>query len=253
MSSARRGWAVGFAPPQCALALAGALSAQISVAGPELAEPAPERATVAALSLDPADTALRFDSLAETLRDRSSLERVPTLEAIAASPDIAATSVESLLLGALEDRDPLVAEAALRALLAREDADVLPALERHLAQHIGENGEWVRVELAARKNDLTALRRLLRNGDALVQERAFEALASKDADAAVELLRKSFEDPASLHRLQTLDLFVRSPYTNSPATLVPMLELASKDRDPLVRDRGRQLLTQQQVETTEID
>jgi hypothetical protein len=236
------------APTILALGIGCALGAQSGPDGQDLPDTSPQRSAVAS-SIDPVEASLQVDTLVSKFLDRSSLQRVQTLEEIDASPAIMPETLNSLMLDAMDDHDPLVAEAAVRALLARDDEQVLQVLDRHLKRYPGETMDLGRVRLAARSEDLTALRKLMRNGDALVQERAFEALAAYDTDAAVDLLKKEFEDPQSLYRLQTLELLVRSPYTNSSATLKPILELASRDSDPLIRDRGKQLLSENAAET----
>lgn len=115
----------------------------------------------------------------------------------------------------LDDQDPLVGESALRALLARNDDQILQVRERHLTRSSGPTTELARVRLAVRSGDESALRKLMRNGGALTQESAFEALASTDTDAAVDLLKREFQDSASLYRLQTLGGRKRGP-TSAP-------------------------------------
>jgi hypothetical protein len=184
---------------------------------------------------DAAEHAARLDSLLAQVRDTSSLYRVQALAAIDASPAVDAETVRGLLHEMLEDRDPLVAQTALQALLRRGDEELAVIRETDLERFSGETKELAEVHLASSNRDVSALRALMKNGDAVVEQAAFEAFATNDARAAVDALMEDFRDTSSLSRLQTLELMIRSPYTNSAAVLMPVLEAASKDANPLVK------------------
>lgn len=226
------------------LALSGPMEAQSNAKSGATAQAQYEQPSGALNSIDPGDTAARLDDLLSRLRDPASLHRVQAVEAVAASNTIDADTANRILQEALDDKDPAVAEAALRALLGRGDEQLLQVRESDLERFPGETSELARVHIAAIHQDTPDLRELMRNGNALVQETAFEALASSDTAAAVESLKGEFADATSLHRLQTLELFIRSPYTNSSATLMPILKLASEDKDPMVQQRAKQVLAE---------
>jgi len=200
-------------------------------------------------SINPPEAASRLEELKSALRDRSSLERVRAVEEIDASNTIDAATAENLLREALDDKDPLVSEAGFRALARRGDERVRLVSESDAEEYPGPTGELAKVRFAALRQDTSDLRELMWNGDAVVQEAAFEALASSDATAAIQALRAELQDPTSLYRLQTLELFVRSPYTNSSATLTPILELASEDHDSLIQERAKQVLAEKRAES----
>lgn len=203
-----------------------------------------EQAPAKAESMDVVDSARRLDSLIVRLHDHKSISRVEALETIATSVTADHEKVSRALRDALEDEDPVVADAALRALVQRgEDPG---RTESELQQTPGESSELARVQLAARDNDSSTLKELMRNGDAVVQEAAFASLAVQDRASAVEALREELFDRNSLYRLQTLELFVRSPYTNSNVML--LLEEATRDEDALVKERAETLLTEKRAE-----
>jgi hypothetical protein len=191
-----------------------------------------------------ADATAAANRLLLAFRDPSALTRVALLEQVDASPAFDQPAAVSLLQDALHDEDPLVREAALRALTVR-DSLVRPVLaEADAASFQGENAELARVHFAAKNEDTATLRELMQNGDAVVQETAFEALAATDAVGAVGALRAELRDTNSLYRLQTLQLLASSAYTSSPNELLPTLRELTQDQDPLVRDYAKGLLRQ---------
>jgi len=199
-------------------------------------------------SVNPSEVASRLEELKSTLRDRSSLKRVQAVEEIDASVTIDSATAENLLREAVDDQDARVAEASFRALVRRSTEQLQLVPESEAKKYPGPTGELAKVHFAAIHQDTAALGELMRNGDALVQEAAFEAWASRDTNAAIEGLKAELQDVMSLHRLETLELVIRSPYTNSHVTLMPILELASEDRDPRVQERAKQVLAQIRAE-----
>jgi hypothetical protein len=239
MTTFRQSRMLRYTLPIVGLAVSCSLHAQ---SGSTAQAVAAERPVAASTSIDPVEATSQLNSLETRLSDRDSLQRVQTLQAIDASPAMSGETARRVLQNALEDKDPVVSEAALRALLNRGEEQLSLVRSVDLTRFSGETADLVRVHLAQHDQDVSALRDLMRNGDAVVQEAAFEALASSDAHAAIELLKDEFRDTDSLSRLQTLELFASSPYTNSPATLKPILEAASNDANPLIRDRAKELL-----------
>lgn len=232
------------APPVLLLAAGCGLAAQGSGADRQQSHSGVARggaASSAPAGSNDAESA-RLERLVATVRDHASLLRVQALEAIDHTATFEEAAVERVFVEALDDADPLVAEAGLRALLHRGDEQLRLVRESDLLQHPGEASDLVRVRVAAGNQDAAVLRELMRSGSAVVEERAFEALAMLDAPTAVEALRGEFLDTASLHRLQSLELLIRSPYANDAKTLVPLLETASGDADPLVRARAKEAL-----------
>jgi hypothetical protein len=159
-----------------------------------------------------------------------------------ASPVLDQATAVSLFQDALRDADPLVGEAALRALLHRDSEQNRILSENEASRFQGETAELAKVHFAAIHRDAEALRELMRTGDAVVQESAFNALAAENTSGAIEDLKAEFDDRSSLHRLQSLELFLRSAYTSSPEVLEPLLRAASDDEDPLVSDYARDTL-----------
>jgi hypothetical protein len=233
------------------LVLAAGLQAQCNqepcaVAGAKHVEAAPQGMEERGQSMDRVDAARALDGLVTQLQNRSSIHRVEAVEAIAASATADPEKVNRTLRDALEDEDPVVADAALSALVRRGEDPGLT--ESELQRNRGEYSELARVQLAARNRDSSALKELMGNGDAVVQEAAFAELATEDPKAAVEALKEELFDRNSLYRVQTLELFVRSPYANSSATLMPVLEEASRDDDAMVKERAEAFLKEKQAE-----
>jgi hypothetical protein len=198
-------------------------------------------------TMDVVDSARQLDNLVAQLHNRNSVSRVQALEAIAASLTADNDKVNRVLRDALEDEDPMVEEAALRALMRRGEDPGLT--ESELQRTLGESSELARVQTAARNQDASSLKELMRNGDAVVQEAAFAELAVQDRNAAVSALKEELFDRDSLYRLQTLELFARSPYANSNAMLMPILEEASRDEDAVVKERAESLLKEKKAES----
>jgi len=196
------------------------------------------------------DAPVAANQLTLAFRDSSSLNRVALLEQIDASPAINPETAVSLLQEALHDQDPLVREAALRALLRRDNIQSPVLNEADLAAFQGENADLARVHFAAKASDSTTLKELMQHGDAVVQQSAFEALATTDLPGALEALHAELRDTTSLHRLQTLQLLTRNSLTILPGQLLSLLGEATNDNDPLVRNYARQTLKEQQKETS---
>ena len=209
------------------------------------ADAAPEHVSVIPSDTDAPGVA---DHLIQAFRDRSSLTRVELLEQMDASTAIHPETVISLLRDALNDDDLLVREAALRALIRRDSTQNPVLSEADIAAFQGENAELAKVHMAAKNSDLAMLKDLMQNGDAVVQESAFEALSTNDLPGAVEALQAELRDRQSLYRLQTLELLARSGSTNSPAQLLPILREIAEDPDPLVKDYANQILKEKTVE-----
>jgi len=225
--------------------LAGAQSNTDTRAVPEVRN---EERAASPHAVNASEAASRVEELKSTLRDRSSLKRVQAVEEIDASITLDSATAENLLREAIDDQDARVAEAAFRALVRRSTDQLQLVPESETEKYPGPTGELAKVHFAAFHQDTAALGELMRNGDALVQEAAFEAWASRDTNAAIEGLKAELQDVMSLHRLETLELVIRSPYTNSHVTLMPILELASEDRDPRVQERAKQVLAQIRAE-----
>ena len=183
-----------------------------------------------------ADAPRVADSLLTALHNRSLLTRAALLQKVDTSPAFDEAAAVAVLQDALHDQDASVRDAALRALL-RRDNEAAPTLsESDVAGFQGQDADLARVHLAAKHEDTRTLRDLMLSGDAVVQESAFEAFASRDTASAVAALRSQFRDRDSLTRLQSLQLFTRSVYTSAPDELLPILQEASSDDDPLVSD-----------------
>jgi hypothetical protein len=180
--------------------------------------------------------------------DRTVLARAEVLKEIDASPAIDHTAAVSILQNSLHDEDPLVREVALRALIRRDSTEDPVLSEAEVSSFQGEDAELAKVHFAAKQGDRATLRELITNGDAVVQESAFDALATNDVAEAVQVLHAELRDQRSLYRLQTLELFVRSAYTNSSSELLPVLQEAQEDKDPLVRDYAKQILKEKKAE-----
>ncbi len=233
------------APPVLLLAAGCGLAAQ----GSRTDRQEPHRGVAQgspAATVSAAGQSAKLERLMAMVRDHSSLLRVQALESIDNSATFETEAVDRIFAEALDDADPMVAEAALGALLHRGEEQVRLVRESDLLKHPGEASELVRVRIAARNQDAAALTELMRNGNAAVQASAFEALAMMDAPMAVEALRMEFLDAASLQRLQSLELFLRSPYANTSRALMPVLEAASRDEDPLVRARAKEALRERE-------
>ncbi len=194
------------------------------------------------------DAPVAADRLLQAFQDKSSLTRVQSLEQIDASPAIAPETIVATLLEALHDRDPLVREAALRALLHR-DTEQTPVLNQaDLVAFQGETAELARVHFAQKSADASTLKELMQHGTATVQQSAFEALAALDLSAAVEALRAELQDTQSIYRLQTLQLLTRNSFTLPSKELLTILQEAAADHDPLVRAFANQTLKDKQRE-----
>ncbi len=170
------------------------------------------------------------------------------LKQIDTSPAIDQTTAVSILQNSLHDEDQMVRETALRALTSRDSAENPVLSEAEVSSFQGEDAELAKVHFAAKQGDRATLRELIKNGDAAVQEGAFEALATTDATEAVQVLHAELRDQSSLYRLQTLELFVRSSYTNSSSELLPILQEVEQDHDPLVRDYAKKILKEKKAE-----
>lgn len=194
-----------------------------------------------------ADAPRVTSGLLQALHEPSSLTRASLVDRVDQSPAFDEITALPLLQDLLQDSDPLVRESALHALL-RRDNEANPTLsERDVADVQGQEAELAKVHFAAKKDDTRTLRDLILSGDAVVQESAFNALASRDALSAVQVLHSEFLDKDSLSRLQTLQLLIRSVYTNAPADLITTLQMAASDEDPLVRDYAQSALNDMQV------
>jgi HEAT repeat protein len=194
------------------------------------------------------DAPVAKNSLVLAFRNRSALRRAELLERVDSSPAFDEPAAVSLLQDALHDEDPLVREAALRALIRRDSEESPVLTEADAASFQGENAELAKVHFAAKNGDSATLRELIQSGDAVVQESAFEALATTDLPGAVGVLRTELRDEKSLYRLQTLELFTRSSYTNSRDQLLPVLREMVEDQDPLVREYANQKLKEKELE-----
>jgi len=213
------------------------------------ANPSPDAARQRAANIPSTlDAPVAADRLIEAFRDRSSLYRVTLLEQVDASPAIHPEAAVSLLQDALHDEDPLVREAALLALMRRDNLQAPVLNEADVAGFQGENAELARVHFAAKKEDTDTLKDLMQHGDAVVQESAFEALARTDLPSAIQALHDEIRDTKSMYRLQTLQLLTRSSCTNATNQLLPILRELSEDVDPLVRQFVDQVLKEKQPE-----
>ena len=189
-----------------------------------------------------ADAPLEANRLLSAFHNRAALDRVALLEEANASPALDPPAATALLREALHDRDPLVREAALRALIGRDTVENPVVSEQDARPFKGREGELARVHFAVKREDHSALRELIESGDAAVQESAFEELAGYDAASAAEVLHAELRDSHSPYRLQTLELLARSSHTNSWDQLLPTLQELSGDQDPLVSAYAQQLL-----------
>lgn len=192
------------------------------------------------------DAPIAADHLVHAFHNRSSLHRVALLEQIDSSAAIPPEAAVSLLQDALHDEDPLVREAALSALLRRDTTQTPVLSEAEVDAFQSENAELAKVHFATKNADTVKLKDLLQHGDAVVQESAFEALATTDLPGAIEALHAELRNTASVYRLQTLQLLTRSTYTNSSNELLAILQEMGEDPDPLVRDFARQTLKDKQ-------
>jgi HEAT repeat protein len=182
-------------------------------------------------------------SLFAQFDDHSELSRTSILEEIAGYGASDEEAITTFLKEALSDEDALVSDAALRALVRQQVQSGKSLLsDADLNLFGGESADLARVQIAAANRDTGGLLQLLTDGDAAVQQSALDALASIDLDGAIEALRAELDDKKSLHRQQTLELLVRSPYTSGQDFLQPTLIEASHDADPLVRESARELL-----------
>ncbi len=179
------------------------------------------------------DAPVVADHLIQAFRDGSSLNRVALLEQVDESPAIHPETAVALLQEALHDEDPLVREAALQALLRRDNVQTPVLNEADLAAFQGENAELAKVHFDARNEDTAALKELLQHGNAVVQQGAFEALAATDLPGAVETLHAELRDTKSLYRLQTLQLLTRN--NAAPNLLLPILHEFANDARPRLR------------------
>ena len=195
------------------------------------------------------DAPAAANHLIESLRDPSSLTRVQTQEQNDASTAIAPETIIATLQDSLHDSDPLVREAALRALIRRDNEQTPVLNEADVAGFQGESAELAKVHFAERNADSSTLKDLMQHGNAVVQQNAFEALASTDLSSAVEALLAEIRDTKSIYRLQTLELLTRSSYTNSSSQLLPILHELATDSDPLVRDFANQTWKEKQHES----
>ncbi len=188
------------------------------------------------------DAPVAADRLLQAFRDPSSLTRVESLEAIDDSTAIAPETIVATLQEALHDDDPLVREAALRALLRRDNEQTPVLNQADVSAFQGETAELAQIHFAAKNADSSTLKDLMRQGNAVVQQAAFEALAATDLPGAIETLRAELQNTQSLYRLQTLQLLAESVYAESSSQLMPILQEVQHDRDPLLRAYARQLL-----------
>lgn len=188
------------------------------------------------------DAPVAANRLIEAFRDPSSLTRVQTLEQLDASTAIAPETIVATLRDSLRDSDPLVREAALRALIRRDNEQTPVLNEADVAGFQGESAELAKIHFAARNGDSSALKSLMQHGDAVVQQEAFEALASTDLPSAVDALYAEVRDTKSIYRLQTLELLLRSSYSPASTHLLALLQELTADPDPLVREAANQTL-----------
>lgn len=238
-----------FAPAVVAIGISYPAGAQINSQASAAAQDLREAPASASNSIDPTESAARLEALLSKLHNPSSLIRVQTIETIGASTTINEEAADNILRDALDDKDPRVAEAALQSLVRRGDEALSLVTETDLEKHPGETSELARARIAAMHQDTAALRELMSTGDAQAQKAAFEAMASIDTAAAVDALKAELLDLSSLHRLQTLELFVQSPFSSAPSTLIPILESLREDQDPLIRERAKQVLDQKTAES----
>ena len=221
-----------FAPLMLMLAASCAAGAQTE---PVNERPEVARKAVALDALELNEHAAQLESLRSQLEDHSSLLRVQTMQTLGASITVDAETANAILQDGVEDRDPVVAEAALLAFLLRGDEQMAQVRAMDLSHFSGETRELAEVRLSSLSDDRSTLCELMKNGDAQVQQAAFDALAATDTTQAIDTLTAEFRDTTSLFRLQTLELLLRSPYTNSPAIAGALLEKARRDDDPLVQ------------------
>jgi HEAT repeat protein len=241
-------WFRKLAPVGFCFALSSVLAGQSPQAAVEsdLHNDSP-RQPVAEIPAD-VDAPVVANKLLLKFNDRTVLTRAEVLKEIDASPAINQTTVVSILQNSLHDEDPLVREAALSALTRRDTTEDPVLSEAEVTSFQGEDAELAKVHFAAKNGDRGTLRELIKSDDAAVQESAFDALATTDVAEAVQVLHAELRDQSSLHRLQTLELFVRSAYTNSSSELLPILQEVQEDQDPLVRDYAKQILKEKKSE-----
>ncbi len=199
------------------------------------------------------DAPVVANQLISDFRTASALNRVQLLEQVDTSPAVDPAAAVALLRDALHDEDPLVREAALRALTVRDTTQAPLLSEADVEGFQGESAELARVHFAARNGDTDSLNDLMRNGDAVVQQGAFDALAATDLPRAVEALLAELRDTTSPYRLQTLQLLAGSSYAHAGEQLLPVLHELAEDTDPLVRAFAVQTLEAKSRETAEIE
>lgn len=216
----------------------------LAMSGPAFAGEGTEASAAPFELLPAADQAVSADAMVSYLRDTSHLDRVQQMAFLGSTPVGDQAAITTLLRGALHDDDPLVGETALRALALRDNDQQRLVSEADTLPFLGESADLAKLEIAARDDDQATLLALMKSGDAVVQESAFEALAAKDTRAAIAALKAEFRNPTSLSRLQTLQLLARSSYTASSETLRALVQEATHDTDPLVRDFAQGLLGQ---------
>ena len=97
------------------------------------------------------------------------------------------------------------------------------------------------IDSAVRSGNLEALRQYLQDTDAAVQAEAFEALAARDANLAIQSLLAIIRDPNQLTRVQALQLLDTSPQVDEQTALAA-LRVALVDPDPLLREYAAEAL-----------
>jgi len=198
-------------------------------------------------SLHALDPQLAVESVVADFRDHELGSRLQSLQLIDRSSTIDSQTVTSILREALLDEDTTVSDYAIGALARRTRTDSVVLVPSDLSGPDGGSQQLARVRLAAINHDLTALKEMMRKEDSVVQSAAFEALAVDDAASAAAELVSVFHDKSSLNRLQTLELLVRTRYTDHQV-LMQVLQQASADEDPLVKDYGKRVLDQENLE-----
>lgn len=193
------------------------------------------------------DPVLAFELVASDFRDRAFGTRLQSLQLMDQSVAIDNLSLTNLLREALHDEDTAVSDYALQALSRRAQNENALLASSDIVSSDATTQQLARTRLAALGHDQSNLRELMRNGDGVVQSAAFEALAASDANIAFGDLIAEFQDTTSLHRQQTLELLVRTPFVDRQL-LGGVLQQASSDQDPLIKDFAVRALNQKNRE-----
>jgi hypothetical protein len=193
------------------------------------------------------DATLAIESVVADFHNQALGTRLLSLQLIDRSLVIDNETALNVLREALHDRDTVLSDCALDALARRVTPDNRLLLTSDLSGPETQARQLAEVSLAAADQDRASLLDLIRKGDGVVQSLAFETLAAKDPSSAIAELVSAFGDKASMTRVQSLELLIRTPYAERKL-LLRVLQQAAADEDPNVKNLASRTLDEENRE-----